>query len=308
MFSRVILISTITLISLGIGTVTARANCPTIVFSPGATHRVIDGLAPADSTLCFELPAEIGQKISLKVLRGDNTIFSIMDVIDAEDHAAFTASRKSYEIIVAQLMRAGGPQHFKLAIDRTPAATAAASQATQPPQASPSTGGQADDEEIEDSGLDLYARDMGYQDLPDAAKSYVEAVRESCRENAEDSVPSDPMAGISQVFLPGDIPALVLDNETLCNSSYAGANCSNRGCDLEIMAKEGPSWKTVFKEHLYRSFLSVDDQGKLNLIAASIYAGDPRCAPEAGSKPMSSESCDVLIRYRDKQWQWQRVR
>ena len=152
------------------------------------------------------------------------------------------------------------------------------------------------------------AADMQYQDLPANAKTYVEGIRGSCKELAgQEAIPSDPMFGISLVDLGDGTSALLLDNEHICAEWYAGANCSNRGCDLVVMAKKGQSWKETFNEHLYQKFISIGNDGKLKLITATIYAGDPHCHPRRGANFTSGETCDVLIRYQNKGWHWEKI-
>lgn len=152
------------------------------------------------------------------------------------------------------------------------------------------------------------AAEMQYQDLPANAKTYVEGIRATCKEQVgPEAIPGYQMAGISLVDLGDGTPALILDNETICTTGYAGANCSNRGCDLVIMAKKGQSWKEVFNEHLYEKIISIGQDGKLKLITAVIYAGDPHCHPRPGVSPVSSETCDVVIRYKNKGWHWQKI-
>jgi hypothetical protein len=152
------------------------------------------------------------------------------------------------------------------------------------------------------------AADAQFQSLPAEAKTYAEDVRKLCKDDVgQEGVPADPMAGISEVSLSDGTPALILDNETLCTDHYSGTNCTNRGCDLVILAKQGRIWKETFKEHLYDKKLSVGNDGKLQLITATIYAGDPHCRPPHGAKFQSSDSCDVLIRYKDKSWHWEKV-
>ncbi len=150
--------------------------------------------------------------------------------------------------------------------------------------------------------------DLQYQDLPAAAKSYAADVRASCKADiGAEGVPNDPLAGISRVSLGDGTPALILDNETLCADHYSGTNCTNRGCDLTIFAQQGGSWKEIFHEHLYDKKLSIGNDSKLQLITATIYAGDPHCHPAKGAKFQSSDSCDVLIRYKNKSWHWEKV-
>jgi len=96
----------------------AQEGCVSVAFPAGNDGVVIDGLAPANNTACYRLGTEIGQKITLEVLHGANTVFSVVDVKDAEDHLTFTAQKPSYDINVGQLMRASRPEKFRISIKR----------------------------------------------------------------------------------------------------------------------------------------------------------------------------------------------
>jgi hypothetical protein len=58
---------------------------------------------------------------------------------------------------------------------------------------------------------------------------------------------------------------------------------------------------------LYDDTFDIDADGKLNSIAATIYAGDPHCDPAPNTKFESSDSCDVTIRYENKGWVWKKA-
>lgn len=147
---------------------------------------------------------------------------------------------------------------------------------------------------------------MEFNDLPAQVRKHVETVRASCRELYPD-FKAYPMQGISTVDIDGDgVSDLMVDQEMLCHMPIAGANCSNRGCDLIIWlrARDG-SYVQVFKEHLYRKFVSVDSgTGRLRLMAVSIYAGDLKCNPPPGVDFTTGQSCDALVRYERGRWRW----
>ncbi len=151
---------------------------------------------------------------------------------------------------------------------------------------------------------------MRFQDLPKEVRNHVDEIRQSCKELDPEFKPYDAMQGINVIDLNGDGSRdLMVDNEEVCNSHMAGANCSNRGCDLIIWKQAGGAWKTVFKEHLHRKFISLaSDTGRFQLMAASIYAGDPKCKPDPRKEYTSGKSCDLLITYRNGQWVWQPIR
>jgi hypothetical protein len=149
---------------------------------------------------------------------------------------------------------------------------------------------------------------LQYDYLPRAVKSYVEEVRNSCRDYDPNGVPADRMSGIRPISLADGTPALLIENETLCSDHYSGANCSNRGCDVVVMVEGDNGWKDSFHEHLYDDSFDIGADGKLNSIAATIYAGDPHCDPAPDAKFESSDSCDVVINYENKDWLWKKAR
>jgi formylglycine-generating enzyme required for sulfatase activity len=97
----------------------AQAACATVNFSGGRDAVVLKGTAPVEGFVCYRLEAEVGQEFTLKVLRGDNTIFSVLDVQDAMDDYTFVAAKTGYEIRVAQMMRARGPEKFRVSVKRS---------------------------------------------------------------------------------------------------------------------------------------------------------------------------------------------
>lgn len=149
---------------------------------------------------------------------------------------------------------------------------------------------------------------LRYESLPAAVKNYVEDVRNSCKKYDPNGAPADKMSGIRPIALADGTSALLIENETLCSDHYSGANCSNRGCDVVVMTEGDGGWKEIFHEHLYDDTFDIGVDKKLNSISASIYAGDPHCDPAQNTKFMSSDSCDVVIHYENKDWVWQRTR
>jgi hypothetical protein len=122
-----------------------------------------------------------------------------------------------------------------------------------------------------------------FSQLPNAVRDLAAEVRDSCKEIEPDMKLDSETSGIQIVDLNGDGSRdIVVDNEELCGSlRLAGGNCSNRGCDMTIF-KEVPKgrWQKIFQEHLYAKFIAIDwETMRLQLMVASIYAGDPRCQP-----------------------------
>lgn len=105
----------------------AGENCAPATLRNGTA--VLEGMAPADDTLCFRLSVAKGQTIQVNVVQGDNTIFSIEGLVDAEDHYTLTATQPAYDIHVGQMMRAAGAQPFRIAVTANGQASARATPA-----------------------------------------------------------------------------------------------------------------------------------------------------------------------------------
>src|ERR1700754_3733750 len=100
-----------------------------------------------------------------------------------------------------------------------------------------------------------------YDQLPQEVRNTVRDIRNSCKEDDPDFKPHAIDQGITVVDLDGRRSKdIMLDSENVCNGAHAGANCSNRGCDLVIWKQTSRnSWKMIFKEHLHRKFISTSD-------------------------------------------------
>src|ERR1700726_4866207 len=103
---------------------------------------------------------------------------------------------------------------------------------------------------------------------------------------------------------------IVVDNEILCREHIAGANCSNRGCDMTIYKEVSKGhWQKSFHEHLYAKFLAIDwDTMRFQLMVASIFAGDPRCQSSPRKGYTSGQSCNLFVTFHNNRWSWQRIR
>lgn len=148
---------------------------------------------------------------------------------------------------------------------------------------------------------------LQYDYLPRAVKTYVDDVRNSCRDYHPNGIPADKMSGIRPLTFADGTPAFLIENEPLCSDNYSGANCSNRGCDVVVMTEGEGDWKEIFHEHLYDDTFDIGQDKKLNSISASIYAGDLHCFPAPNAKFESSDSCNVMIRYKNKNWVWKKA-
>ncbi|MEM9104240.1 MAG: hypothetical protein AAGC96_01185 [Pseudomonadota bacterium] len=97
----------------------AQENCKPVRFAAGASSAEVNGDAPPEDVLCFSLETGNGQTATVRVTRGNNIVFSILGVVDAQDSFIFTTEAKTYEIIVGQLMRSVTDQPFTLQISVT---------------------------------------------------------------------------------------------------------------------------------------------------------------------------------------------
>jgi hypothetical protein len=66
--------------------------------------------------LCYQITTATGQAASLKVTSGRNVIMSILGVGDAEASFQFRTEKKTYKIMVGQLLRAVGEQPFTISV------------------------------------------------------------------------------------------------------------------------------------------------------------------------------------------------
>jgi hypothetical protein len=154
------------------------------------------------------------------------------------------------------------------------------------------------------------AKSMQYQELPSEIRKYADDVHRSCKEQDDSSQPYDLMQGIMVLDLDGSgARDLIVDAEALCNSWIKGGNCSNRGCDLKIWKQTGQrSWRIVFDQHVSRKFISTNEKDRLNLMALSIFAGSPQCEPERGKQYTSGQMCDVLVRYKNGNMIYEKIK
>ncbi len=159
-----------------------------------------------------------------------------------------------------------------------------------------------------------------FETLPQDVHTYVSEVRGRCKsllseipeQDRKDLnyIPDNPMQGIRHFELEGR-PAIVADNFELCTSDIPGANCSNRGCDLAVWHEEQDGmWRRVFHEHVHeRAALEFDSSSqRLQSINFSIYAGDGRCRPPPDREYTSGESCALVARFKNGQWDYQPAR
>lgn len=95
----------------------ADTSCKTIQFKPGTSSTEVSGSIAPDATECFRFATGQGQTVRMSIKSANNnTIFSILDLVDARDNYTFKSQKKTYEFIVAQLMKAAGPDTYKLTL------------------------------------------------------------------------------------------------------------------------------------------------------------------------------------------------
>lgn len=92
----------------------AQDACHPVKFAGGTTSGDVVGTAPPEDVVCYTLETGEGQTASVKVLQGNNIIFSILDVIDAQQDYSFTTKNKTYEIVVGQMMRSVTNEPFRI--------------------------------------------------------------------------------------------------------------------------------------------------------------------------------------------------
>ena len=97
-----------------LGTQVGHAGgCETIRFQRGQSSGTVQGVAPPEDFVCYEMTTGAGQTASLEI-KGRNVMFSIDGVVDGQHRYRFTTEKKTYRVIVGQLMRAVQSEPFTL--------------------------------------------------------------------------------------------------------------------------------------------------------------------------------------------------
>jgi hypothetical protein len=151
---------------------------------------------------------------------------------------------------------------------------------------------------------------LQFRQLPKEAQEHANEVRNSCKAENPDITFSD-MQGIQVMSLSGDRSNdAVMDNEGLCGAHLAGANCSNRGCDMTIYKEISKGrWRKIFQEHLYEKFLAIDWKTmRLQLMVVSISANDAKCQSDPRREYTSGDSCNLIVTYKTDNWNWSPIR
>lgn len=106
-------------ITFAISSLPARADapCKIIQFEAGASSTKISGSIDPEATACFHFAAGNGQTVRIAIQSKDkNTIFSVLGLVDARDKYEFKSQKKTYEIIIGQLMKSATPDTYQLTL------------------------------------------------------------------------------------------------------------------------------------------------------------------------------------------------
>jgi hypothetical protein len=154
-----------------------------------------------------------------------------------------------------------------------------------------------------------------YNALPQEVRDSVEKARNACSEMRDDGGEYQrklgDWAGIQIVDLSGDkSDDIVVDYSEVCGGPMTGAVCSNRACGFEIYKQiSNGKWRKIFDESLYGRYLVIDwGTNRLQLMVATIYAGDPRCQPDPKKSYSSGQSCNLFVTYKGGRWNWQKIK
>jgi len=95
----------------------AKAPCEVIRVNAETASATISGSVDPDATACFNFAADSGQTIRIAIQSKDgNTIFSVVGFADARDIYEFKSQKKTYEIIVGQLMKSATADTYQLTL------------------------------------------------------------------------------------------------------------------------------------------------------------------------------------------------
>ena len=95
---------------------TAQAeSCQPIQFERGSYSGTVRGIAPPEGLVCYEVRTGAGQHAEVLV-EGRNMIFSIPGVTEVQEQHSFTTEKKTYQILVGQLMRSVTDEPFSLTV------------------------------------------------------------------------------------------------------------------------------------------------------------------------------------------------
>ncbi|SER15684.1 hypothetical protein SAMN05421690_101039 [Nitrosomonas sp. Nm51] len=103
--------------ALAMFTVTAAQadSCDTIQFQRGHNSATVKSVVSPNGMICYAITTAAGQTACIEII-GENVIFSVGGVADAQGKYRFTTEKKTYSIHISQLMRSVTDQPFTLHI------------------------------------------------------------------------------------------------------------------------------------------------------------------------------------------------
>lgn len=91
--------------------------CRNIKFERGASSAQVQGMAPAEAADCLRFSTGDGQDVQLSVRSArDAVAFTIDGVADGRDSLRFRSTKKTYELLVFQTMKAVTPVKYELSL------------------------------------------------------------------------------------------------------------------------------------------------------------------------------------------------
>jgi hypothetical protein len=112
-----VLVQATSTFAIGSAPAKADAPCKIIQFEAGASSTKISGSIEPEATACFRFAAGNGQTVRIAIQSKDkNTIFSVLGLVDARDKYEFKSQKKTYEIVIGQLMKSVTPETYQLTL------------------------------------------------------------------------------------------------------------------------------------------------------------------------------------------------
>lgn len=92
-------------------------KCTPIKFQRGHSSGTVNGSVNPENTQCYTVATEANKTMDVTVTSGyKNTVATILDVGDANDHFEFLTKKKTYQINVFQLMRSADTDAYSLTV------------------------------------------------------------------------------------------------------------------------------------------------------------------------------------------------
>ncbi len=92
-------------------------KCTPIKFQRGHISGTVNGSVNPENTQCYTVATEANKTMDVTVTSGyKNTVATILDVGDANDHFEFLTKKKTYQINVFQLMRSADTDAYSLTV------------------------------------------------------------------------------------------------------------------------------------------------------------------------------------------------